>query len=43
VVGAALLGLDELGAGADAQARLRHELAAAVERVESSPRRSNHG
>jgi N-acetylglucosamine kinase-like BadF-type ATPase len=32
IVGAALLGLDELSAGADAQARLRAELGAAVER-----------
>ena len=31
VVGAALLGLDELGADADAQARLRRELTAAVQ------------
>lgn len=36
VVGAALLGLDELGADADAQARARSELTAAVER--SQPR-----
>jgi N-acetylglucosamine kinase-like BadF-type ATPase len=43
VVGAALLGLDELGSGADAQARLRLELTAAVERIESRPRRSNDG
>jgi N-acetylglucosamine kinase-like BadF-type ATPase len=43
VVGAALLGLDELGADADAQKRLRLELAAAVERIESRPRRSNDG
>jgi N-acetylglucosamine kinase-like BadF-type ATPase len=41
VVGAALLGLDELGAGADAQERLRLELAEAVERIES--RRTNDG
>ncbi|MGZ4400785.1 MAG: N-acetylglucosamine kinase [Gaiellaceae bacterium] len=33
IVGAALLGLDELGAGADAQARLRGELGEAVERL----------
>lgn len=32
IVGAALLGLDELGAGGDAQARLREELGAAVAR-----------
>lgn len=32
IVGAALLGLDELGAGRDAQARLREELGAAVAR-----------
>jgi N-acetylglucosamine kinase-like BadF-type ATPase len=34
IVGAALLGLDELGAGADAQERLREELGAEVARVE---------
>jgi N-acetylglucosamine kinase-like BadF-type ATPase len=34
IVGAALLGLDAIGAGADAQARLRRELATAVERHE---------
>jgi hypothetical protein len=34
IVGAALLGLDELGAGSDAQDRLRAELGAAVERLE---------
>jgi hypothetical protein len=34
VVGAALLGLDELGAGADAQRRVRAELAAAFSRAE---------
>jgi N-acetylglucosamine kinase-like BadF-type ATPase len=34
IVGAALLGLDELGAAADAQERLREELGAAVQRVE---------
>jgi N-acetylglucosamine kinase-like BadF-type ATPase len=34
IVGAALLGLDELGAGGDAQARLRSELTAAVEGLE---------
>jgi N-acetylglucosamine kinase-like BadF-type ATPase len=34
IVGAALLGLDAIGAGADAQARARRELAAAVERHE---------
>ncbi len=34
IVGAALLGLDEVGAGAEAQARLRRELEAAVEEVE---------
>jgi N-acetylglucosamine kinase-like BadF-type ATPase len=36
VVGAALLGLDELGAGAEAQDRLRSELRAAVERLETT-------
>ena len=34
IVGAALLGLDAVGAAADAQARLRTELSAAVERLE---------
>ena len=34
IVGAALLGLDELGAGAEAQERLRRELAAEFVRVE---------
>lgn len=34
IVGAALLGLDAVGAGSDAQARLRRELSAAVERLE---------
>ena len=34
IVGAALLGLDDLGAVAEAQARLREELGAAVQRVE---------
>jgi N-acetylglucosamine kinase-like BadF-type ATPase len=34
IVGAALLGLDDLGAGRHAQDRLRRELGAAVERVE---------
>jgi N-acetylglucosamine kinase-like BadF-type ATPase len=34
IVGAALLGLDAVGAGADAQARLRVELSAAVEKHE---------
>jgi hypothetical protein len=34
IAGAALLGLDELGAGADAQARLRAELGARVEAVQ---------
>ena len=34
VVGAALLGLDELGAGPEAQERVRRELTAAVERVQ---------
>jgi N-acetylglucosamine kinase-like BadF-type ATPase len=33
IVGAALLGLDELGAGPEAQERLRRELGAAVERL----------
>jgi N-acetylglucosamine kinase-like BadF-type ATPase len=36
VVGAALLALDELGAGADAQGRLRAELRTAVERLETA-------
>ena len=35
IVGSALLGLDELGAGPDAQARLRRELGEAVERFET--------
>ena len=35
IVGAALLGLDELGAGPEAQARLRRELGEAVERLET--------
>jgi hypothetical protein len=35
IVGAALLALDELGAGADAQARARRELGAAVAEIES--------
>jgi N-acetylglucosamine kinase-like BadF-type ATPase len=34
IVGAALLGLDAVGAGPEAQARLRTELSAAVERLE---------
>jgi N-acetylglucosamine kinase-like BadF-type ATPase len=34
IVGSALLGLDELGAGQEAQERLRQELGAAVERLE---------
>jgi N-acetylglucosamine kinase-like BadF-type ATPase len=34
IVGAALLGLDEVGAGADAQVRLRRELGEAFSRVE---------
>lgn len=38
VVGAALLGLDELDAGPDAQARLRRELGATVERLEGGGR-----
>lgn len=38
VVGAALLGLDELGAGAEAQTRLRSELGAAVEQLEGGDR-----
>jgi N-acetylglucosamine kinase-like BadF-type ATPase len=41
IVGAALLGLDELGAGSDAQERLRRELGAAVRRVNG--RRSTGG
>ena len=36
IVGAALLGLDALGAPRAAQARLRAELGAAVERLESA-------
>jgi len=36
IVGAALLGLDELEAPAEAQARLRAELTAAVERLEGA-------
>ena len=45
IVGAALLGLDELGAGDDAQARLRRELGAAFERLDGVPelRRSSVG
>jgi hypothetical protein len=51
VVGAALLGLDELGAGTDAQERARIELAEAVERAQPAapqtdmtiPRRSTDG
>jgi len=34
IVGAALLGLDDVGSGKDAQERLRAELGAAVERLE---------
>jgi hypothetical protein len=34
IVGAALLGLDELGAGPEAQARLRGELGTAFSRLE---------
>ena len=41
VVGAALLGLDALSAGAPAQARLRRELDAAIARLENG--RSTHG
>jgi N-acetylglucosamine kinase-like BadF-type ATPase len=36
IVGAALLGLDALGAGHEAQARLRSELASAVQQVEAN-------
>jgi N-acetylglucosamine kinase-like BadF-type ATPase len=36
IVGAALLGLDELGAGPEALERLRFELGAAVERLETT-------
>jgi N-acetylglucosamine kinase-like BadF-type ATPase len=36
IVGAALLGLDDLGAGPEAKERLRHELVASTERVASS-------
>jgi N-acetylglucosamine kinase-like BadF-type ATPase len=39
IVGAALLGLDAVGADGPAQARLREELAAAVERVEAGARK----
>jgi hypothetical protein len=35
IVGAALLALDRLGGGAEAQRRVRRELGAAVERVEA--------
>ena len=35
VVGAALLGLDELGADGEASARVRSELGAAVERLDA--------
>ena len=38
IVGAALLGLDELGAGPDVQQRLRHELEAAFAGVEGGTR-----
>ena len=41
IVGAALLGLDELGADREAQERLRRELGAAVRRVNG--RRSSGG
>ena len=34
IVGAALLGLDAIGAGPEAQLRVREELVTAVERVE---------
>jgi len=34
IIGAALLGLDDVGADKDAQERLRAELGAAVERLE---------
>jgi N-acetylglucosamine kinase-like BadF-type ATPase len=37
IVGAALLGLDQLGANADAQARLRHELGARFRDLEGVP------
>jgi N-acetylglucosamine kinase-like BadF-type ATPase len=45
IVGAALLGLDELGAGDDEQDRLRRELGAAFERLDGVPelRRSSVG
>ena len=36
IVGAALLGLDELGAGQEAQERLREELGAAIQRLEGA-------
>jgi hypothetical protein len=41
IVGAALMGLDELGAEPEAQARLRRELAAAVAKLEQT--RSDDG
>jgi N-acetylglucosamine kinase-like BadF-type ATPase len=37
IVGAALLGLDELGAGQEAQRRLRHELGEVFSKVEKPP------
>jgi N-acetylglucosamine kinase-like BadF-type ATPase len=37
IVGAALLGLDELGAGREAQRRLRHELGEVFSKVEKPP------
>jgi N-acetylglucosamine kinase-like BadF-type ATPase len=43
IVGAALLGLDELGAGAEAQARARGELEAAVEGIGASTEGAVHG
>jgi N-acetylglucosamine kinase-like BadF-type ATPase len=43
IVGAALLALDELGAGLDEQARLRRELGVAVERLGGPGGRSENG
>jgi N-acetylglucosamine kinase-like BadF-type ATPase len=43
IVGAALLGLDDLGAGAGAQARARRELGAAAEEIGTTGEVSVHG
>jgi N-acetylglucosamine kinase-like BadF-type ATPase len=43
IVGAALLGLDELGAGVEAQERLRRGLGEAVERLEAAGGRAEDG